>query len=515
MKLKFDITKKEYDIVHSILEEHLPPGCRVWVFGSRAKQQTLCGSDLDLALEYDQAIEKKVLLKLSEAFNDALLPYPVDLIEIQTVSESFRKIIEDQRVPFHTQSIPQVIENIPKLRFPEFKGEWAIVNLGSRSEHISYGLTVRPEYVADGIPLVSAREIISGNVNLDKAPKISTSDFQNLSDKSKPKTGDLFLSKTGSIGFSAIFSELTEIAITQNIAVIRLKDSTQDTAHYLLQFLKTCRFLKQAMSKVNQSTIMDLQLGDIKKLLIPFPLFPEQQKIASFLTSVDDKIGQLQRKKAALEAYKKGMMQQLFSQQTRFKDDQGKSFPDWEEKKLGEVATFKKGKGVSKSDICEAGQTPCIRYGQLYTQYDEVIENVISKTNIPTSELTLSEGNEVIIPASGETALDIATASCVISSGVALGGDLNIITSTLNGVFLAYYLNAAKKIEIARLAQGISVIHLYSSQLQTLKIQIPLPAEQQKIADFLTAIDRKVDLVAQELTQAQTFKKGLLQQMFV
>ena len=99
--------------------------------------------------------------------------------------------------------------------------------------------------------------------------------------------------------------------------------------------------------------------------------------------------------------------------------------------------------------------------------------------------------------------------------GVALGGDLNIIRSSVNGVFLAYYLNSNKKIEIARLAQGISVVHLYAGQLKTLLLSVPTSEEQQKIADFLSSIDQKIDFVATELNHAQTFKKGLLQQMFV
>lgn len=95
----------------------------------------------------------------------------------------------------------------------------------------------------------------------------------------------------------------------------------------------------------------------------------------------------------------------------------------------------------------------------------------------------MSESNDVIIPASGETQIDIATASCVIKSGIALSGDLNIIKTANNGVFLSYYLNNKKKIEIANLAQGISVVHLYSSQLATLNLNFPSLPEQNKIAN--------------------------------
>ena len=165
----------------------------------------------------------------------------------------------------------------------------------------------------------------------------------------------------------------------------------------------------------------------------------------------------------------------------------------WEVKKLGEIATFSKGKGISKSEIEENGITECIRYGELYTHYREVINEIKSRTNVDKSALVLSEENDVIIPASGETTIDIATASCVLKPGIALGGDLNIIKSKNDGVFLSYYLNSKKKMEIANLAQGISVVHLYSSQLASLSLSLPTNQEQEKISTFLAKISERID----------------------
>ncbi|TAE88794.1 MAG: hypothetical protein EAZ81_13360 [Verrucomicrobia bacterium] len=208
-------------------------------------------------------------------------------------------------------------------------------------------------------------------------------------------------------------------------------------------------------------------------------------------------------------------MQQLFTQALRFKDGNGKDFPDWQEKKLGEIATFSKGCGISKAEVHENGVTPCIRYGELYTHYSELISEIKSRTNVDEKYLVMSKRNDVIIPASGETHVDIARAACVMEEGVALGGDLNIIRAKTNGVFLAYYLNNAMKHAIAGMAQGSSVIHLYPAQLKLLKLKIPSLPEQTKIANFLTALDRKIESVATQITETQTFKKGLLQQMFV
>ena len=187
---------------------------------------------------------------------------------------------------------------------------------------------------------------------------------------------------------------------------------------------------------------------------------------------------------------------------------------EWVEDTLDNLATFSKGKGISKSDIVENGKIPCIRYGELYTQYNETIREVVSYTNLDPNNLVLSDTNDVIIPASGETQIDIATASCVLNAGVALGGDLNIIKTEINGVFLAYYLNSAKKRDIAQIAQGISVVHLYSSQLKTLNINIPSPQEQQKIASCLSVVDELITAQKEKIEQLQQHKKGLMQGLF-
>jgi type I restriction enzyme, S subunit len=198
----------------------------------------------------------------------------------------------------------------------------------------------------------------------------------------------------------------------------------------------------------------------------------------------------------------------------RFKDVGELDFRDWKETLLGHISNFSKGKGLSKTDIDENGKTLCIRYGELYTEYGETIHDVKSKTNIDVNNLVLSEANDVIIPASGETQIDIAKASCVQISGVALGGDLNIIKTQENGIFLSYYLNSQKKLDIAKLAQGNSVVHLYSSQLKLLRLKLPVKSEQTKIANFLTAVDEKIAQLSRKCELLTQYKKGVMQQIF-
>jgi type I restriction enzyme, S subunit len=196
-------------------------------------------------------------------------------------------------------------------------------------------------------------------------------------------------------------------------------------------------------------------------------------------------------------------------------------FPDfkndgeWQKVTLNEVAVLLKGKGISKADVVPNGTQPCIRYGELYTTYAEVISSVVSFTNANKEELVLSETKDVIIPSSGETREDIATASCVINAGVALGGDLNIIRSSIDGVYLAYYITHVKKKAISKLAQGDAVVHLYLNQLRKLDVDFPdLQAEQQKIAACLSSLEELISAESQKLDALKVHKNGLMQLLF-
>jgi type I restriction enzyme S subunit len=186
----------------------------------------------------------------------------------------------------------------------------------------------------------------------------------------------------------------------------------------------------------------------------------------------------------------------------------------WKEYKLGDIAQFYKGKGISKNDVTDNGTIPCIRYGELYTHYKEVIDEVTSYTDLSIDDLFMSKANDIIIPSSGETKEDIATASCVLRNNVALGGDINVIRTSNNGVFLSYYLNNAKKHDIAKIAQGISIIHLYNEQLRNLSVEIPNLEEQQKIAECLSSIDSYISSLNEKVEQLKVHKKSLLQKLF-
>mgnify|MGYP004626530931 CR=1 FL=1 len=187
---------------------------------------------------------------------------------------------------------------------------------------------------------------------------------------------------------------------------------------------------------------------------------------------------------------------------------------EWEVVRLGDICEFLKGKGISKDDLADNG-IPCIRYGELYTIYDEIIQKVVSRTNLDSGELIFSKANDIVLPTSGETAIDICKASCVMIDNVALGGDLNVLRSKQNGAFLSYYINHMAKYDIAKLAQGVSIVHLYASELKSLQIPLPPLAEQEKIAQILGVWDKGIS-VLKSLIEAKTKrKKALMQRLLI
>ena len=187
---------------------------------------------------------------------------------------------------------------------------------------------------------------------------------------------------------------------------------------------------------------------------------------------------------------------------------------EWEKCRLGEIGKLYKGVGISKDQLSDNGE-PCILYGELYTKYkSEVINEVISKTNISDTKLVRSNANDVIIPCSGETAEDIATARCVLNDNVLLGGDLNIIRLHKdNGLFMSYQLNGKRKYDIARVSQGVSVVHLYGEHLKGIKTYCPNLGEQNKIATFLSLLDERIatqNKIIEELKQLKICVRTLI-----
>lgn len=327
---------------------------------------------------------------------------------------------------------------------------------------------------------------------------------------------------------SASALTLEGVAIGRTINVLRPK-GTIDYSHIYVSYYINEKLRKRISQLARGASISNVYNSDLKTLKACLPSFPEQQKIASFLSKVDEKITLLTEKKAKLTEYKKGVMQQLFDGSfqeqdgklvfvpppLRFKADDGSDFPDWRERKIGEFGTFYYGKSAPKWSVTKDASVPCVRYGELYSKYQGTVDKIYSYTSIPKDKLKFSKGGEVLVPRVGEDPLDFAKCSYLPLENVAIGEMISVFNSKEDGQFMATYFRATCKNKFARLVEGGNVSNLYFRYLEHVVICIPHKTEQIKIVNFLTTIDKKIELANTELEKAKEWKKGLLQQMFV
>lgn len=399
----------------------------------------------------------------------------------------------------------------PQLRFPEFTDEWQVKLLGKIFD-VRDGTHESPAYFDHGKPLLTSKNLKpNGTLDLDNVSYISQHDFDSINRRSGVNVGDILFGMIGTIG-NPVKVESSDFAI-KNVALLK---PGEVSSNYLIQYLRSQIIEKQFYQKNAGGTQKFIALGDIRELNIGTPSKPEQEKIADFLTAVDERIRLQEQKLAKLEQYKRGVMQQIFSQKIRFKDENGNEYPEWEEKKLGDIFNGLKGSGLSISDLAPDGQSKCILYGQLYTTYPEVIKSIKGRTDSAAG--VSSKKNDLLLPCSTTTTgIDLADATALNEDGVRLGGDISILRFKEDGsnIFYAYYLSHYKKTELASYGQGSTIVHMYFSHFKNMAVDVPSVAEQQKIATFLTTLDDKITAEKSKLTAAKQFKKALLQRMFV
>lgn len=399
-------------------------------------------------------------------------------------------------------SIATQKQNIPLLRFPEFSGEWVEKRLSKRVTKVGSGVTPRggaDVYESSGIPLLRSQNVRDNVLDLIDVAYISDEINAGMS-SSIVHPNDVLLNITGaSIGRSCVVPFNLGIAnVNQHVCIIRLNE---DNSPYFLQsFLASYKGQKLISQSQSGSGREGINFENIRAFITVFPALQEQQKIASFLSSVDKKIEQLSKKKKLLEQYKKGMMQKLFEQQIRFKDDNGNDYPDWKEKKVSDVFRITRGNVLAVSKM-----TSYPLSNSVYPVYSSQ-----TKSNGLTGYFSeyLYE-NAITWTTDGANAGDVKYRAgkfyCTNVCGVLLsenGFANNCIAEMLNKVTEKYvsYVGNPK---------------LMNNVMGQIKIDYPHPNEQTKIANFLSSLDDKINLIASELIHAQTFKKGLLQQMFV
>ena len=326
---------------------------------------------------------------------------------------------------------------------------------------------------------------------------------------SYPKVGDLLISASGSIGRIVQYTGKDEYFQDSNI--VWLEHGSELDNAFLKQF-----YLIAKWNGIEGTTIKRLYNKIILNTKITLPSFPEQKQIGLFLGKLDSTIALHQRKLAKLKELKQGYLQKLFPKNgSKFPQLRFSGFADaWEQRKLGTIYDFGKGKGLPLDSFIYSSNNPAIAYGHLYTKYSEVISEVFWSSN---DNGVLSKDNDLLFPGSSTVPNGTAQANAITLNNVKLGGDI-IIGRPKEGVgvlstFMSYQVNSQRQ-KLFPITVGTTITHMYGKDISKLNFFITDYSEQEKIASFFKQLDNTIVLHQRKLEKLQELKKGYLQKMF-
>jgi len=396
-------------------------------------------------------------------------------------------------------------QRIPKLRFPGFSGGWEEKKL----ENISK-INPSTEDLPNEFIYIDLESVDAGTLKQEN--KIKKTEAPSRAQRVLQKNDILFQTVRPYQQNNLLFNFSGNYVASTGYAQIRAKDNPM----FLYQYIHTPTFLNKVLVRCTGSNYPAINSSDVKKIKVSIPSLLEQQKIASFLESTDELINNLKEQKENLESYKKGMMQKIFPSkggqvsEIRFKparnasqsdaggDENGKEFPELEYKKLGQICNIKKGIQLNREGLSENVGNPVINGGVEPSGYTDI-------WNTKSNTITISEGGN----------------SCgfvnFIKKDFWCGGhcySLLDLNKSINLVFLYQYLKFLEK-NIMRLRVGSGLPNIQKKDMEKLRLMIPLSLEQQKIADFLGSIDKLIESKQEQITEAEQWKKGLMQGLFV
>lgn len=405
----------------------------------------------------------------------------------------------------------------PTIRFRGFDDEWEQRKLGDIYGSIGNAFvgTATPYYAEQGHFYLESNNVKDGQINHNSEVFINDEFYEKQKDKWL-HTGDMVMVQSGHVGHAAVIPE--ELDNTAAHALIMFRNPKEEIEPYFLNYeYQTDKSKKKIENITTGNTIKHILASDMQEFIVDVPKYEEQKVIAGYFRNIDYLITLHQRKCDETKKLKKYMLQKMFPQNgSKVPEIRFKGFTDeWEQRKLGDIAEFSKGSGYSKGDLIESG-TPIILYGRLYTKYETSISEVDTYVEAKDGSV-YSKGGEVIVPASGETAEDIARAATVDKSGVILGGDLNVVSPNedINSLFLAISISHGNsQRELAKKAQGKSVVHIHNEEIKNLVVPFPAKAEQNKIVEYFSNFDNLITLHQHKCEELKKLKKFMLQNMF-
>lgn len=393
----------------------------------------------------------------------------------------------------------------PKLRFKEFSGEWDVKKLEELTNYVDYrGKT--PTKSESGIFLVTAKNIKKGYIDYAASQEfISKESYDEAMRRGLPKKGDVLLTTEAPLGNVAQIDR-EDVALAQRVIKFRGTDELNNT--YLKYYFLSERFQNKLFSKAIGTTVLGIQGKVLHKMPVTFSSKEEQEKIASFISLIDDKISLQGEKVEALKDYKKGMMQKLFSRELRFKDDDGRDYPDWIPCKIGNCFSERSERGFEDLELLSVSMQNGVMRRSDIEGKDNSSENksnykLVKEDDIVYNSMRMWQG------ASG------------LSEFEGIVSPAYTVLTPKHGVYSRYfsYLFKMEKIiyEFRKYSQGLTsdTWNLKYPQIKDIKVMLPSYNEQVKIAKVLEFIDLKIEKNQEKLEYLNEYKKGLLQQMFV
>lgn len=404
----------------------------------------------------------------------------------------------------------------PRLRFKEFYSEWSLKNLGEITTYTKGFAFKSEDYRPSGIRIIRVSDLGADAVKEGHDKVYIDRSLMGRFEKYNIKADDIVITTVGSrpdlkesaVGRGIYISEEHIGLLNQNL--LKFNSSIVYDNKFIFSYINSSNYIKYIKTiqrgNANQSNIT---VKDLLKYEVYTTSYQEQQKIAAFLTAVDDKIEQLSKKKALLEQYKKGVMQQIFSQHIRFKDESGGEYPQWDTRKLGKltIKVTRKNKGLVDAELYSVTNSKGFvlqadHFDRLITSNDQSSYRIIKRNEFAYNPARINVGS-------------IAH----FKDKVGLISSLYVCFSTateLNDDFLEYVLTLPYiKHQISSFGEGGVRIYLWYDLFSQIKIQLPSLPEQAKIANILSALDNKLKQVDQQIELTKQYKKGLLQQMFV
>ena len=385
---------------------------------------------------------------------------------------------------------------IPKIRFNKFDSVW-------EEDRIADIVKISAGGDVDKVKLKeSGKYPVIANALTNKGIVGFYEDY-------KVKAPAVTVTGRGDVGYAVARHE----NFTPIVRLLTLQSEKIDV-DYLENQINSMRILNESTG-VPQLTAP--QLGNYK---VYYPKIEEQTAIGTLFRTLDDLLSSYKDNLTNYQSLKETMLSKMFPKA-------GQTVPEirldgfeeeWEVQSLKELASFSKGNGYTKSDLVNSGNE-IILYGQLYTNYQTVISMVNTFVLETREKSVISKGGEVVVPASGESAEDISRASVIEKSGVIIGGDLNIIypdENKVNSIFLALTIsNGSQQKELIKRAQGKSVVHLRNNDLEKVVLHYPSMEEQRAIGLYFSNLDNLINSHQEKISQLETLKKKLLQDMFI